>query len=313
MSDPKEPDMADTAELPLLPSEEPAASAGVGRVRVDYAAQPHQGLVRTNNEDHYLVVRFGRSLENLQTNVSPEILRPNYNLTGYGFLVADGLGGMAGGEIASRTALTKIINLVIDTPDWILGFEDDANIETIMKRMSERFLKVDETLKNDADHDASLSGMGTTLTTAATLNNDMVIGHIGDSRAYLFRNNALTQLTRDHTVAQELIDAGLDHSDPATQSMRHELTAALGSLGSRIQPQVQRIRLQNHDQILLCTDGLTEMVDDKTIASLLRNTSTAAKACEDLTTVALAAGGSDNITVVLSRFGSTQSNASAVN
>jgi protein phosphatase len=281
---------------------------------IDVAAASHAGHVRTNNEDHYLVVRFGRSLENIETNIDPQMLRPNYSLTGYGLLVADGLGGMAGGEIASRTALTKIVSMVIDTPDWILGFEDNAKVEVMMTRMTERFLKVDETLKTQADHDASLSGMGTTLTTAATINNDMVIGHIGDSRAYLFRNNALTQLTRDHTVAQELIDAGIDRTDPATQSMRHVLTAALGSLGSRIQPQVQRIRLQDQDQILLCTDGLSEMVDDKTIASLLRNTSTAAKACEDLTTVALAAGGSDNITVVLARFGSAQSNPeSAVN
>jgi protein phosphatase len=300
-----------TQELKFEPPQTKFVTDRGALMAIDVAAATHTGHVRTNNEDHYLIVRFGRSLESVQTNVNPEILRPNYNLTGYGLLVADGLGGMAGGEVASRTALTKIVNLVIGTPDWILGFEDNAKVEAIMARTAERFLKVDETLKSQADHDASLSGMGTTLTTAATLNNDMVIGHIGDSRAYLFRNNALTQLTRDHTVAQELIDAGIDRADPATQSMRHVLTAALGSLGSRIQPQVQRIRLQDHDQILLCTDGLTEMVDDKTIASLLRNTSTAAKACEDLTTVALAAGGSDNITVVLARFGSTTQSAQA--
>jgi protein phosphatase len=270
---------------------------------IDVAASSHPGHVRTNNEDHYLAVRFGRSLENLYTNINPEMLRPDYSLTGYGLLVADGLGGMAGGEIASRMALTKIINLVIDTPDWILGFQDSAKVKIIMERMSERFLKVDETLKKQADRDASLSGMGTTLTTVATLNYDMVIGHIGDSRAYLFRNNRLMQLTKDHTVAQELIDAGIDRTDPATRSMRHVLTAALGSLGSRIQPEVQRIRLQDRDQILLCTDGLTEMVDDQTIASLLKNASSAAKAVEDLTTVALAAGGADNVTVVLAQFG----------
>jgi protein phosphatase len=303
-----------TQELKFEPPQTKFVTDRGALMAIDVAAATHTGHVRTNNEDHYLIIRFGRSLESVQTNVNPEILRPNYNLTGYGLLVADGLGGMAGGEVASRTALTKVVNLVIDPPDWILGFEENAQVETVMARMTERFLKVDETLKAKADNDASLSGMGTTLTIAATLNNDMVIGHIGDSRAYLFRNNALTQLTRDHTVAQELIDAGIDRTDPATQSMRHVLTAALGSLGSRIQPQVQRIRLQDHDQILLCTDGLNEMVDDKTIASLLRNTSTAAKACEDLTTVALAAGGSDNITVVLARFGATQSGqATAVN
>src|SRR6185436_6462579 len=111
--------------------------------------------------------------------------------------------------VASRTALTKLIELVSDTPDWIMGFEEPEKVETILNRAKERFLKIDETLKNKADLDASLSGMGTTLTTAATLGNNLVIGHIGDSRAYLFREGMLTQLTRDHTVAQELIDAGI--------------------------------------------------------------------------------------------------------
>ena len=301
---------ATTQELKFEPPQTSLVAERGALMAIDVAAATHTGHVCTNNEDHHLVVRFRRSLENLYSNINPEMLHPDYTLTGYGFLVADGLGGMAGGEIASRMALTKIVNLVIDTPDWILGFDDSAKVRIMMERMTERFLKVDETLKNQADHDASLTGMGTTLTTAATLNHDMVIGHIGDSRAYIFRNNKLTQLTKDHTVAQELIDAGIDSADPATRSMRHVLTAALGSLGSRIQPDVQRIRLQDHDQILLCTDGLTEMVDDQTIASLLRNTSSARKACDDLTTVALAAGGSDNLTVVLARFGpsNTQGN-----
>ena len=150
--------------------------------------------------------------------------------------------------------------------------------------------------------------MGTTLTAVATLGNDMVLGHIGDSRAYLFRDNNLTQLTKDHTVAQEMIDAGVSNgSDPHSRSMRHVLTAALGSLGSRIQPEVQQRRLNLDDQLLLCTDGLTEMVDDKVIASILRNAQSANQACDELITIALAAGGLDNVTVVLARFGSPRS------
>ena len=133
-----------------------------------------------------------------------------------------------------------------------------------------------------------------------------MIGHIGDSRAYLFRDGALTQLTKDHTVAQELIDAGLSRSDPAARSMRHVLTAALGSLGTRIQPEVRRLHLKPNDQLVLCTDGLSDMIDEKTITSLLRGANSAAKACEDLRTVALAAGGTDNITVIVARFDSPQ-------
>jgi len=295
-----------TQELVLDESEDSFRSDPGALMAVDVAATSHAGHVRPNNEDHYLVIKFGRSLQSLYTNVSADLLPPNYDLTGYGLVVADGLGGMSGGEVASRTALAKLVELVIDTPDWILGFDVEQKVETILSRAKERFLKIDENLKNQADHDASLSGMGTTLTTAATLGNNLVIGHIGDSRAYLYRGGGLTQLTKDHTVAQELIDAGVSGSDPAARSMRHVLTAALGSLGTRIQPEVRRLRLKENDQLVLCTDGLSDMVDEKTIASMLRNSSSAAKACEDLKTVALAAGGTDNLTVIVARFGPPQ-------
>jgi protein phosphatase len=100
-----------------------------------------------------------------------------------------------------------------------------------------------------------------------------------------------------------LIDAGVANSDdPAPRSMRHVLTAAIGSLDERIEPQVQRFRLRSADQLLLCTDGLTEMVDDELIASVLRESPSAQAACENLVDMALGAGGTDNITVAVARF-----------
>ena len=271
---------------------------------VDLAAATHQGHVRTNNEDHYLVVRFRRTLENLYSNLNKGMLASSYDLTGYGLLVADGLGGMAAGEVASRTALTRLVELVVDTPDWMLDVKQPKNLETVERRMTERFLRIDETIREQADRDATLSGMGTTLTVAANLGRDLVIGHIGDSRAYLLRDGSFSQLTNDHTLAQAMIEAGVaERDEPAARSMRHVLTAALGSLGPKNKPEIQRMEVKPSDQLLLCTDGLTEMVDDRTIASLLENADTADKACEDLVTVALAAGGLDNVTVVLARFG----------
>ena len=298
--------LATTQELIIERPEAHFRSDPGALMAIDVAAATDPGHVRPSNEDHYLIVKFGRSLQSLYTNVGSELLPKDYDLTGYGLVVADGLGGMAGGEVASRSALAKLIELVVETPDWILGFDEPVQVETVLARARERFLKIDENLKHQADLDASLSGMGTTLTTAATLGNNLVIGHVGDSRAYLYRGGALTQLTKDHTVAQELIDAGISSTDPAARSMRHVLTAALGSLGSRIQPEVQRLRLRAGDQLVLCTDGLSDLVDDKTIASLLRNSNSAAKACEDLKTVALAAGGTDNLTVIVARFGDPQ-------
>ena len=292
----------DTAELVIEPRETAYVSEPGALMAVDIAGATHQGNVRLNNEDHFLVFRFHRSLESLATNLA--VPPDPYSLTGYAMLVADGLGGMAAGEIASRIALRKLLELVEDTPDWIMGLSDRKNVETILARMEDRFYRIDEEIRDSADRDVSLSGMGTTLTAVAVLGRDLILGHVGDSRAYLLRNNQLAQLTKDFTVAQAMVDAGLaDPSDPGPRAMRHILTAALGSLSSRTPPEARRLRVGPGDQLLLCTDGLTQMVDDITIASLLRNAESAEKACQDLITVALAAGGKDNVTVVVVRFG----------
>ena len=269
----------------------------------EVAAATNRGHVRENNEDSYFLMRFGRSLEKLATNLEEYFLEDNYSISGYGMLVADGMGGMAAGDVASRMAICKLIELVIDTPDWILALKRNKDVKTIFERMTRRFYEIDRALKDEAKSDHTLYGMGTTLTVAGTLGNDLVLGHVGDSRAYLLRGDTFKQLTRDHTLAQMLIDAGVANSDdPAPRSMRHVLTAAIGSLDERIEPQVQRFRLRGGDQLLLCTDGLTEMVDDELIANVLRDSASAQSACDNLVDMALAAGGTDNITVTVARF-----------
>ena len=276
-------------------------------VNVDLGALSHQGHVRENNEDSYLVLRFGRSLENLLTNLEDDLLEESYTITGYGMLVADGMGGMAGGEIASRLALSKLVELVVDTSDWVLSLKQQRDVTTVLERMTERFLQIDSAVRREADHDYTLQGMGTTLTVAAVLGSNLLIGHVGDSRAYLLRGSNLRQLTTDHTLAQALIDAGVaDPDDPASRSMRHVLTAAVGSLGQEVEPQVQRFRLERGDQLLLCTDGLTETVADSTIAKVLNEAVSAQSACRTLVDLVLAGGGSDNITVVAAKFGSSE-------
>jgi len=272
-------------------------------LKIDIAGATHQGHVRENNEDSYLLIRFGRSLETLATNLDEHLLDQNYSLTGDGMLVADGMGGMAAGEVASRLAISTLIELIIDTTDWTLALKRERDVRNVLDRMTRRFFQIDEILRQEAERDGTLAGMGTTLTVAGTLGSDLVLGHVGDSRAYLLRGNTFRQLTTDHTLAQALIDAGVaTYDDPAPRSMRHVLTAAIGSLDERVVPQVQRFRLSANDQILLCTDGLTELVTDEIIASELRQTTSAQAACQNLIDLALASGGSDNITVVVARF-----------
>ena len=271
---------------------------------VDLAGSTHAGKVRETNEDHYLIVRFGRSLETLGTNLNPELLQVDFETTGYGMVLADGIGGMAGGEVASRLALTRLVELVRDTPDWILAINKPRDAATVLQRMAKRFVEIDQTVRDEALRVGSLRGMGTTLTIAATLGSDLIFGHIGDSRVYLLREGNLTQLTQDHTLAQALISAGvLRAGDSEPRAIRHVLTAAVGSLKEATPPQVQRVKLQRDDCLLLCTDGLTDMVDDATITLVLRDAGSSQRACHDLVDLALANGGKDNVTVIVACFG----------
>ena len=274
------------------------------QVKVEIAGATHCGHVRKNNEDHFLAMRFQRSLETLCTNLGEDTLKNSFEEVGYGLLVADGMGGMAAGEVASRMALCKLVELVVNTPDWIMQLDHRKNESQVMERMTQRFRLVDEALRDEAQQETSKLGMGTTLTVAVSLGSKLLMGHIGDSRAYVLRGGSLHQLTRDHTLAQALIDAGIANpGDAATHALHHVLTAALGATSERADPQVLSFRLSHNDQILLCTDGLTEMVPAESIASILNEeTSSSAAACDSLIEKALSAGGVDNVTVVLARY-----------
>ncbi|HTU22011.1 MAG TPA: SpoIIE family protein phosphatase, partial [Gemmataceae bacterium] len=154
-----------------------------------------------------------------------------------------------------------------------------------------------------ARDDPALSGMGTTMTVTCSLGADLLLVHAGDSRAYLFRNERLYRLTCDHTVAQSLADVGtIRPEDVATHPLRHVLTNVLGAREDDVRVEWRELRLADGDQILLCTDGLTDLVPDTAILEALQSADTAAGACRALVDLALEAGGKDNVTVVLGRY-----------
>lgn len=294
----------DTDEYPVLGSrmemEFPRSDSAA--VQIDLAALSHPGKVRPNNEDHFLVVRFHRALQTVLTNLPDGLIPVRTEEGGYGMIVADGMGGMAAGEVASRLAIRTLINLALSTPDWVLK-TGEPEIERVMQRMAERYQRVGATLREEAQANARLSGMGTTMTLACTVGTDLVLAHVGDSRAYLMSNGELHLLTRDHTLVQELVDRGVVRSeDAATHPFRHVLTRCLGGNEGEIEAEVQRVTLSDADQVLLCTDGLNDMVDDATIGAILRSATSANEACQTLLTLALENGGRDNVTVVVARF-----------
>lgn len=277
--------------------------------QVDVAGLSHQGMVRPNNEDHFLVVRIGRFLESLYTNLPPDQIPSRFLDDGYGMVVADGVGGHAAGEMASRLAITTLVRLVLTTPDWIMRADNPATADDIMQRASKRFEKVQDVLSEEASFDPGLSDFATTLTLAMSFGRDLFIANIGDSRAYLLRGGKLKQLTRDHTYATEMMEAGiLTHAEAATHQLRHALTRCLGT-DRKATPDVQKFTLQDGDRLLLCSDGLNEMLTSESITTILDNPITAETKCSRLIAEALKAGGKDNVTVIVAQYRITEATA----
>ena len=268
-------------------------------LRVEVEAISDVGRVRDQNEDHFLVLRLGRSLEALASNLPADHLPPRLERAGYALIVADGVGGRSGGEHASARALTALVEIASQIPDWILDVADLED-ESAMRRAVSYFEKVDAILEAEAAADPALRGMGTTMTAAYLLDRHLLVAHVGDSRAYRFRNHRLERLTRDQTLAQALADAGvIGEAEVASHSQRHVLTGALGASPGTPRVEFGRHDVADGDRILVASDGLTEMVPDEAIAAILAQRSSAKEAVRELVDAALAAGGRDNVTVVL--------------
>jgi serine/threonine protein phosphatase PrpC len=292
-----------TTELPFLTrlkGQRPGSMSS--HVQIDLGALSHQGKVRPNNEDHFLVTRFERTMRTLLTSLPTGDIPAQYAETGYSMLVADGMGGAAAGEVASRTAIGALVDLMLQTPDWIMRI-DKQSAKAVLRRMDQRFRQVKQALIERAESDPSLSGMGTTMTLACSLGTELIIAHSGDSRAYLCRQGLLQPLTHDQTMAQSLADAGaIRPEEVATHPMRHVLTGAIATRGGKTPTELHQLGLIDGDQILLCTDGLVGMVADPAIAGVLAVPRPAAETCRLLVDLALEAGGKDNVTVVLGRY-----------
>ena len=271
-------------------------------VHVDINALTHTGHRRENNEDQFFVARVTRALETLMTSLSAGDVPDRADELNYLMVVADGMGGHAAGEVASRLTIGALVALALQIPDWILR-ADAAHAHEIERRAREAVQQVGSMLVERGRQDASLRGMGSTLTAARSYGRDLLIVHVGDSRAYLLRAGQLQRLTRDHTYAQMMVDAGLcAHDDPAILGVRHMLTNVLGGAVDEVDVDVDLLGMEDGDRLLLCSDGLTDSVDDQTIGVTLQRALSSREACERLVQLALDGGGHDNVTVVVASF-----------
>jgi protein phosphatase len=301
-----DPDDMDTIPPPLratalgrttIVSEHPSAA-----VAVESFGLSDRGKLRGDNQDHFYLGKLGRFSQTLATSLPSGEIPERLEQAGYTAVVADGMGGHAGGEVASRTAIIVFFHLLFDTPDWVLKV-DDQSAAKILDRVTDRYRSLDSLLDERARVDPNLRGMGTTMTLTYSIGFDLFLAHAGDSRAYLCRDGALRQLTRDHTRVQELVDAGMmTREEAATHRLRNVLTNVLGGGVPLTDVDVHRVGLAAGDTMLLCSDGLYDVVKDDEIASILGASKSAEAACRSLIDLALERGAPDNVTAVVSRY-----------
>lgn len=269
--------------------------------RVEFGALTHPGNVRTNNEDHYSVVRRFRSREVLLTNMPLDTYPPHTD-EAYALAVADGVGGAAFGELASMIALSSGWQLTGTAFKWPFKVDESESLE-VQESLRVFVRMIHRRLQAQAGSNSPLKGMGTTLTGALSVGMDAFIAHAGDSRAYLFRRGQLHRLTRDHTLAEQLVADGIVNSIDETNSrFRRTLVNCLGGIFEDVQVDTCHVPLQDNDQLLLCTDGLTDMVSETDVAEILAATTPAQETCQSLIDAALSNGGKDNVTVVIARY-----------
>ena len=271
-------------------------------VRVTVGARSHHGMARENNEDHYLVLRLGRDQETLATSLSGNDVPPPFKEYACAMLIADGLGEGGAGSVASRVALSTIAHLALESGEWNVRI-DPRTASQIYDRAEWFYAQADTAVHTRASSNLVLKGMTTALTAAYSAGADLFIAHVGHSRAYRFRGGQLSMLTRDHTIEQHLADTNRPAAvERRAQDLRHILTDAVGAPGGHPLVEVERFRLVDGDCVMLCTNGLTDMLDDARIAEVLSHRRAPDEQCAMLIELANRAGGADNVTVVLAEY-----------
>ncbi len=267
---------------------------------LDFFGITHPGKVRQDNQDHFLFATLHKTMRVGGTSLpNPELLElPSQRLASFG-LVADGVGGRTGGETASRAALEAIAGYVTHAMHTFYTADPD-NQQVFLDSLQEAARESHEAVVARARESGDQRGMATTLTAMIAMWPRLYVLHVGDSRCYRFRAGVAEQLTRDQTMAQDLVDSGVLPADRAPKSpFANVLSSSLG--GATTLPLVIRSDLQAGDVILLCSDGLTKHVSAQRIAERLTDLKSSEQAARDLVDDALAGGGSDNVTVVVLR------------
>jgi PPM family protein phosphatase len=260
-----------------------------------------KGKVRTSNEDQFLIAELTKSMRVWQTSL-PEPKVQVGEEHAHLFLVADGMGGERAGERASALAVVAIEQFTLNTFQWFFG-SNGTEAEKVLAQFQSALTQADARILEEAAEHPELSGMGTTVTMAFHLGAQLCVVHVGDSRAYVYRDGELHQITQDHTLTADMVRSGTLRPDQVPgHRFRHVITNVVGGQELGVKVEARAIEVQAGDRLLLCSDGLTEMVTNAAIAATLDAEPAPEGAARKLLAQANDGGARDNITLVIVRF-----------
>jgi protein phosphatase len=271
-------------------------------VALDVAGLSVGGRRRLHNTDHYLALRFGRVQETVITSLSPSELPPRFEEYGYVLLIADGLSDDAGGARASRVALSALARLAIEFGKWNVRIGPES-VPDIVQQGEFFVRRANDAVMQASEGHPTLAEMGTSLTAVYVAEDDLFFAHVGHSRAYLFRDGALVRLTADHTLADQR--AAGNRPMPLARPKRDLGHVLIETVGGRTTPpdvDIEHLKLSPGDRLLLCTNGLTDVVSDEQIANALAGRRRPRDECRWLIDLAIEQGGEDDVTALIADY-----------
>ncbi len=248
---------------------------------MEYCLRSHVGKVRSNNEDF---------IEHFSICDNAHI-----------FIVSDGMGGHNKGEVASKIATQTVISLMEKDKSMIYESIEKGKLQDTMKLLVDSIKLANQVVYEEGEKE-EFFGMGTTMVTAVIANDRLLIANVGDSRCYLIRNGEIKQLTKDNSFVQELLESGAITAEEAiTHSKKNIITRAIGT-DCYLKVDTYEFELEPLDMIILCSDGLTNMIRDEEILSISSSDSSLEDKTNKLVDKALENGGLDNISLILIKY-----------
>jgi len=265
-----------------------------GSVHISVFGKTDVGRTRDHNEDTFLVADLTRRVASLQ----PEVREHEVGARGSLFMVADGMGGAAAGEVASRMAA----DLVFTHMSQVWPEDSELSAQRFAYRMKEAVELANNRIHIHAREHPEVRGMGTTATVAGIFGSDLYLAQVGDSRAYLIRGGKITQITKDQSLMQRLVEAGEITEEEAEQSERRNIILQALGPDPRVKVDLTWQSLRRGDLLVLCSDGLSGQVKREEIAEQAVKTPDLMEFCARLIELANTRGGPDNITAIAARF-----------